>query len=103
MQHKYSCITIIISILSALLLGVYAQSIASFLTDRYYILFLTIVTIASISLFVLATIIQLNVLMTTSPKSRIMSTLLTILLFGTVAVGLYVSWWALFVLGMSWG
>lgn len=95
--------TILFSILFAILLGVYAQSIAGFFGNDLYMIMLTIITIKSIGLFAVATITQLKVLITSPPKSRITSSVLTVLLFGTIAVGLYVSWWSLFVLAMSWG
>lgn len=95
--------TAFFTMVGAILLGVYAQSIADLFVDDWYMALLTAITIISMGLFVVTVVIQFLVLISDTIQSRISSTLLTLVLFISVAIGLIVSWWSFFVLAMSWG
>lgn len=96
-------ITIFFSMLFAILLGVYAQNIASLFGDHLYMIALVVTTIISIGLFVVAIILEFILLISGKIKSRISTVTLTVVLIITVIVGLFVSWWSFFIMAMSWG
>jgi|SRR5690625_399170 len=103
MKFKFLFVTVFLSVLFALLLGVYAQDIAGLFGNDLYMVILTATTIISIGLFVVATVIEFMILISGKIKSRMSSTILTAVLIMTVIIGLFVSWWSVFVLAMSWG
>lgn len=106
MKFKTLFVTVFFSVLFAILLGVYAQSIANFVNDLFYIPYmitLTATTIISVCLFIVATILEFMILISGKIKLRISSMILTVVLMITVMIGLFVSWWSVFVMAMSWG
>lgn len=90
-------------ILIATILGFYAQDIAYYFEDHLLYVapmtMLTIVTVTSISLFILAFIIGIILL----AKGKVNPKVYIILLLVNIAVGLVISFWSLFVLAMWWG
>lgn len=88
--------------LFASFLGLYAQSIAYFFENYLFyatpFITLIIVTITSVSLFIIAFVINTILLSIQKLKPRIYIVLLTI----NVIVGFLVSSWSLFVLLMWW-
>lgn len=88
--------------LFASFLGLYAQSIAYYFENYLFYAApfktLIIVTITSVSLFIIAFVINTILLSIQKLKPRIYIVLLTI----NVIVGFLVSSWSLFVLLMSW-
>lgn len=103
MKSKTLFFIVFLSVLFAILLGVYAQDIADFFVNDLYMIILTATTIISIGLFMVATILEFMILISERIKSRISSIIMTIVLMVTVIIGLFVSWWSVFVLAMSWG
>jgi|SRR5699024_511715 len=96
-------VIIFLSVLFAIVLGVYAQDIASLFGKDLKIIVLVVTTLISMGLFVVATILELMILSSGKIKSRISSMILTVVLMITVIVGLFVSWWSFFVMVMSLG
>lgn len=89
--------------LFAAFLGLFAQSIARFFESRLFYMdslkMLIIVTISSISLFILVFFIQLILLTVRKLKpKRFMALLIT-----NGVMGVLVSIWSIFVLNMWWG
>lgn len=103
MKFKTLFVYIIFSLLFAILLAVYAQAIASFFPKDWYMVILIATTIISICLFIIAAGIEFTILISDKITSRLFSVILTIVLLMTVTVGLFISWWSLFVVAMSWG
>lgn len=68
-----------------------------------YMVILVVTTIISIGLFAVATILEFLVLISGKIKSRMFRIILTIVWIMTVIIGLFVSWWSIFVMAMSWG
>ncbi|WP_405098614.1 hypothetical protein [Oceanobacillus sp. FSL H7-0719] len=103
MKFKKNFIIILFTFLFAILLGVYAQKIASFFGDNLYMIVLVITTIISIGLFAVAIVLEFMILISGEIKSRVFSMILTVVLLITIIIGLYVSWWSLFIMAMSFG
>ena len=102
-KMKSYFLIVFLCMLTAIFLGVYAQSIASIFTDDWYMVMLTATTIISIILFAIAIIMQFMILISEKVKSRLSSIILTTSLLMTVIISLYISWWSFFILAMSWG
>ena len=103
MKFRKLFVIVFFCVLFAILLGVYAQDIASLFGNDLYMIILTATTIISIGLFVVATIIEFMILISGKIKSRMSSMILTVVLIITVLIGFFVSWWSFFVMAMSWG
>lgn len=91
------------AILIAAFLGLFAQDIAYYFEDHLFyepaLKMLTIVTITSVSLFILAFIAGTILLSIERIKPKVYIRLL----IANVFIGFFVSLWSLFILAMWWG
>ncbi|MEI3613750.1 hypothetical protein [Pseudogracilibacillus sp. SO30301A] len=89
--------------LLAAFLGLYGQDIAYYFEDHLFyespFKTLIIVTVTSVSLFLLTLIIEIILLARQNLKPKVF----IVLLMTNVVIGFFVSWWSLFVLAMWWG
>lgn len=103
MKGKTLAIILIANTLFAAFLGLFAQDLAYYFEEHLFyqdpIKMLTIVTIASVSLFIISFIITTILLAIQKLEAK----LSVILLVSNVIIGFFVSFWSLFVLAMWWG
>lgn len=103
MKRKVLSVILLSMTLIAALLGIYGQDIAYYFEDHLFyeppFKTLIIVTVTSVSLFLLTLIIEIILLAVQKIKPKVFLTLS----ITNVVVGFFISWWSLFVLAMWWG
>lgn len=103
MKRKVLSIILLSMTLFAAFLGIYGQDIAYYFEDHLFykspLKTLIIVTVTSVSLFLVTLIIEIILLAVQKLKPKVFITLL----MTNVVIGFFVSCWSLFVLAMWWG
>ena|SRR5699024_6761664 len=103
MKRNIMSLILILTILLATFLGWFAQDIAYYFADHLFyqdpFTTLIVVTIISISLFIISFVLNTILL----AKQKINPKIYTILLLVNVFIGFFVTLWSLFVLAMWWG
>ncbi|WP_062200839.1 hypothetical protein [Massilibacterium senegalense] len=107
MKVKTLFVTIFFSVLFAIFLGLYVQDVARYFESHLFyippIITITVGTIVSTCLFILAIIIEFMILISGKIVSRMFSMIMKVILIVTIIIGLLVSWLSIFVMAMSWG
>ncbi|MEJ8777364.1 hypothetical protein [Pseudogracilibacillus sp. ICA-222130] len=103
MKRNIISIILMVMILFAAFLGWFAQDIAYYFADHLFyqdpFKTLIVVTIISISLFIISFVMNTILL----AKQKVNPKIYTTLLLANVFIGFFVSFWSLFVLAMWWG
>ena len=103
MKRKVLSVILFSMTLIAAFLGIYGQDIAYYFEDHLFyespFKTLIIVTVTSVSLFLLTFIIEIILLAVQKIKPKVF----IMLLITNGVVGFFISWWSLFVLAMWWG
>ena len=103
MKRNIMSLILIVIILLATFLGWFAQDIAYYFSDHLFykdpFKTLIVVTIISISLFIISFVLNTILL----AKQKVNPKIYTILLLVNVFIGFFVTLWSLFVLAMWWG